>query len=101
MGARLRVLRITTQNEPERALLRLEGRLSGVWVPEVEASWRSVQRDHPASAIWIDLCEVDVVDTAGRYLLALMHDAGTHLVARGCAMSELVREITGAWPARA
>ena len=46
--------------------------------------------------IRVDLCEVDVVDAAGRYLLALMHESGAQLVASGCAMSELIREITGA-----
>jgi anti-anti-sigma regulatory factor len=94
------VLRITGQHTPERTLLKLEGRLTGVWVPELEASWRGVRESYPDEPIWIDLCDVDVVDTAGRYLLALMHDSGSQFVARGCAMSELVREITGGWPVK-
>lgn len=92
------MLRITAQEAPGRVLLKLEGRLTGVWVPELEASWRRERESHPAHPIWVDLCDVDVVDTAGRYLLTLMHDSGTQFVARGCAMSELIREVTAGRP---
>jgi len=94
------VLRITTREAGERYLLTVEGRLTGVWVAELEASWRAARRS-PARAIRVDLCEVDMVDAAGRYLLALMHASGAELVARGCAMSQLIREVTGDAPADA
>jgi hypothetical protein len=95
--ARPDVLRITTRDAGDRHLLTVEGRLTGVWVAELEASWRAARRS-PARSIRVDLCEVDMVDAAGRYLLALMHQSGVELVVRGCAMSELVREITGEAP---
>jgi anti-anti-sigma regulatory factor len=95
------VLRITTRTNDEGLVLELEGKLTGVWVPELEAAWRSSRRTYPDGSLRVDLCEVDVVDVAGRYLLALMHESGAQLVARGCAMSELIREITGRWPAHA
>jgi anti-anti-sigma regulatory factor len=41
----------------------------------------------------VDLTGVDYVDTAGRYLLALMHQAGARFVASGCAILALVEEI--------
>jgi ABC-type transporter Mla MlaB component len=91
------VLRITTRDAGDGYLLTVEGRLTGVWVAELEASWRAARRS-PAGAIRVDLCEVDMVDAAGRYLLALMHESGAELVARGCAMSALIREITGDAP---
>jgi anti-anti-sigma regulatory factor len=92
------VLRITTRTNEDGLLLELEGRLSGPWVPELEAAWRAARATDPEASIRVNLCEVDVVDAAGRYLLALMHESGAQLVARGCAMSELLREITGSWP---
>jgi len=88
------VLRITEGDAESGWLLKLEGRLSGPWVPELESAWRSVSRAHPGGAICIDLRDVDLVDAAGRRLLALMHHAGARFVSKGCAMSELVREIT-------
>jgi anti-anti-sigma regulatory factor len=91
------VLRITTRKNGNGLVLGLEGRLSGPWVPELEAAWRAARATDPDASIRVNLCEVDVVDDAGRYLLALMHESGAQLVARGCAMSELLREITGEW----
>ena len=91
------MLRITTRETDDTRLLQVEGRLTGVWVAELEASWRAARRGAPA--IRVDLCEVDMVDAAGRYLLALMHASGAELVARGCAMSQLIREVTGDAPA--
>jgi anti-anti-sigma regulatory factor len=91
------VLRITTRTNEEGLVLELEGRLSGPWVPELEATWRAARSTHPNASIRVNLCEVDVVDDAGRYLLALMHESGAQLVGRGCAMSELIREITSEW----
>ena len=40
------------------------------------------------------LTEVEFVDTAGRYLLALMHVHGASFVAATPLMSDLVTEIT-------
>jgi ABC-type transporter Mla MlaB component len=92
------VLRITTQETGHALRLRLEGRLTGTWVPELEAAWRAARHAHPGQPLLVDLREVDVVDAAGRYLLALLHEAGVGFEARGCAMCELVREITGGPP---
>ena len=94
------MLKITTRDAPDGFRLELEGKLAGAWVPELESCWRSATALHGARGLRVDLTGVHCVDAAGRYLLALMHNAGARFVASGCAMSALVREITGEWPAQ-
>src|SRR5262245_31361483 len=92
------MLRITVHDDSDQLRLELEGRLGGAWVSELEDCWRAASTDDK-SRLWVDLRGVDSVDAAGKYLLALMHAAGARFIASGCAMSALVREIAGDWPA--
>ncbi|HSL20216.1 MAG TPA: STAS domain-containing protein [Vicinamibacterales bacterium] len=88
------MLRITEQRTPDRVVLKLEGRVSGDWVREVDACWRAAVEANSNASILVDLTEVDRVDLAGQGLLARMHRAGARFVTRGCQMRELVREIS-------
>jgi hypothetical protein len=90
------MLRITTQHTPDRLVLKLEGRLSAPWVREADACWRAARANGEARAIEIDMRDVWGVDEEGRELLARMHQAGAGFIVCGCAMRELVREITTA-----
>jgi hypothetical protein len=45
----------------------------------------------------LDLTDVDNVDNAGTYLLALLHNRGVQLIASGLVMTELVADITRQW----
>ncbi len=92
------MLRITIEEGGEQFRLKLEGRLAGAWVTELENCWRTAASTLCGRPLWVDLTAVDCVDAAGKYLLALMHNAGARFIASGCAMLELVREITGDWP---
>ena len=87
------MLRITIQEDAGSVCLKLEGMLKGVWVPETERSWRRINSDRNKALI-VDLTDVDFVDTAGRYLLALMHAHGASFIAVTPLMIELVAEIT-------
>jgi anti-anti-sigma regulatory factor len=87
------MLRITTRNSCDELVLKLEGCLTGAWVDELEACWIAAKENF-ASARVVDLSEVRWVDEAGRQLLAHMHRSGARLVAKGCFMRELVREIS-------
>jgi hypothetical protein len=92
------MLRITVEPKPDLVRLRLEGDLAGTWVSELEDSWRaaySIRGDRP---LHLDLTEVEHVDRAGKYLLALLRCRGVHLIACGTMMTELVRTIAGDWP---
>lgn len=92
------MLRITVQEASDALRLRLEGRLAGAWVGELENSWRIAASRLAGRPLWVDLSSVDCVDDAGRYLLVLMHKDGVRFQASGCLMLALVQEITGDWP---
>jgi len=87
------MLRITTQEDAETVCLRLEGTLKGAWVPETEQCWRRATSDR-SKVLIVDLSEVEFVDTAGRYLLELMHARGASFVAVTPLMSQLVADIS-------
>ena len=92
------MLRITLQEEPDRIILMLEGNLDGIWVTELEASWRAAESTFNGRSFRLDLTAVDRVDTAGNYLLALLRRSGVELIASGVAMTERVRTIARDWP---
>jgi anti-anti-sigma regulatory factor len=87
------MLRITSHKNAETVRLKLEGMLKGAWVPELERCWRGANSDRNKALI-VDLTDVEFVDTAGRYLLALMHERGASFVAATPLMNELIAEIT-------
>jgi hypothetical protein len=85
------MLRITTHRHPEFLTFRLEGKLAGPWVREVEGCWLSTP---PGSAIRFDLTGLTFIDAAGKAFLAARHAGGAELVACGCLMRSVVAEIT-------
>jgi ABC-type transporter Mla MlaB component len=92
------MLRITVQDEPDQVTLKVEGNLGGIWVTELEDSWRAANATRAGRSLRLDLTAVDRVDSAGNYLLALLRRSGVQLIASGTAMSELVRNIARDWP---
>jgi anti-anti-sigma regulatory factor len=91
------MLRITSRDSAEGVTLKLEGRLAGAWVTELEDCWRQSAAALDGRSLWVDLTGVDCADTAGRYLLILMHNAGAKFIAPGCVMAALVADIADNW----
>jgi len=87
------MLRITSHETNETVHFKLEGVLKGAWVREMEQCWRRAATDGNKALI-VDLTDVEFVDTAGRYLLALIHAHGASFVAVTPMMAELVAEIS-------
>ena len=85
------MLRITIHENSRLCRLELAGRLGGPWVTETESVWRAAPSSY--KEIEVDMREVTAVDSAGRELLAAMHQAGARLVAEGVEMKALVDEI--------
>ena len=90
------MLRITIHHAPPTLTFRLEGRLAGPWVPELEECWRGALAGQPKPILRVDLTEVTSIDAAGWACLAAMHRQGAELVAADCLMKAVVAEITGA-----
>jgi hypothetical protein len=84
------MLKITTQTDPERTILELEGKLTGPWIQELADYWRRCCFDRPLRVL---LCAVTFIDNEGKELLAEMHRHGTELVAEGCMNKAIVEEI--------
>jgi anti-anti-sigma regulatory factor len=89
------MLRLTVEDLGTALLLKLQGRLAGVWVPELAQSWRTLTARSPGTVLMVDLTHTDFVDLAGKYLLCLMHQAGVRLSAHSPHMMAVVAEIVG------
>jgi len=87
------MLKITTANSINAATLKLEGRLAGPWVSELERSWRAVKDGSRDKPVLVDLCEVAFVDAEGRKLLSRMYEQGARLRTFGCMAKGIVDEI--------
>lgn len=84
------MLRIDTIETASAVTLELHGRLSGAWVPCLEALWRSTG-GHPAGrAVVVDLTDVTAIDEAGRYLLRLMEAKSATLAGGGIGIRALL-----------
>jgi hypothetical protein len=90
------MLRITTNDDPRTLTFRLEGKLSGPWVGELEECWRGALAGQGEPVLRIDLTEVTSIDAAGRACLEALHRQGAEFVAADCLMKAVVAEITGA-----
>jgi hypothetical protein len=88
------MLRITTYIAEDECLLKLEGDLTGAWVPELGRCWREVAATPDIRRVRDDLTDVGCVDTPGRDLMTAMYRRGVRFVASGFVMPELVREIS-------
>ena len=90
------MLRITIHDAPRMLTFRLEGRLAGPWVRELEACWRGALAGQREPILRVDLTEVTSLDAAGQACLAALHRQGAEFVAADCLMKAVVAEITGA-----
>ena len=70
------MLKITTLTNPESTIFRLEGRLAGPWVQELERCWDSTVGTTTSHPLSVDLSAVTYVDSDGKDLLKKIHRAG-------------------------
>lgn len=92
------MLRITVGSEFDEVSIRLEGSISGVWVDELEKAWRLANAEREGRPLRLDLNDVDHIDKAGSYLLALFHCFGSELIASGVSMIGFVLSVEQDWP---
>jgi ABC-type transporter Mla MlaB component len=88
------MLKISTQEDDQMVRLQIEGTLAGCWVKELELSWQAVQPTLRGRSLQVDLTGTTRVDTAGYYLLKLIHKEGVQFLASGPSMRALISEIT-------
>jgi anti-anti-sigma regulatory factor len=86
------MLRITTTDKGEVTVFRLEGRLSGDWVDELEHFWTETNVGS-ARKLQIDMTDVEFVDEEGKVLLERMLLEGAELHPGNPFMTSVVAEI--------
>lgn len=89
------MLRITAKDNPRVLTFRLEGRLEGPWVRELEHHWRNLLNSASRPTVCVDLTDVTYVDAAGKARLAEMHEEGAQFIAGDCETKAIVAEIVG------
>jgi anti-anti-sigma regulatory factor len=87
------MLKITEEKNSRSTTLRVEGRLVGPWVDELERAWRGVSSDSSDGRVTVDLSDVTFVGEEGKKLLEAMYAKGAKLKASGCVTRRLVEEI--------
>ena len=89
------MLRITANDNPRILTFRLEGRLEGAWVDELEQCWRSLLDGASQPTVCVDLTNVTYIDAEGKARLAEMHEQGAQFIAGDCLTKAIVAEIVG------
>ena len=74
-GWRVLTFRVTVQVEPERAIMKLEGKMVGPWVNECRHAWNTLFSSLEMRKLALDLCAVTFVDECGLELLREIHRA--------------------------
>jgi len=87
------MLRITTDDHERVVTFRLEGRLEGPWVRELEQCWRNTLEAVREPTMIVDLTGMTYIDAAGKAQLAYMHEGGAHFVAGDCMTKAVVKEV--------
>jgi ABC-type transporter Mla MlaB component len=87
------MLRITANDNPRVLTFRLEGRLEGPWVRELEQCWLSTLNCNSRPTVRVDLTGVTYIDSAGKARLAEMHEQGAEFIANDCETKAVLAEI--------
>ena len=84
------MLRVTVQSQADRVVIRVEGKLAGPAVAELERCWSATPS---TSRLIVDVQSVTFASEDGRQLLARMYTAGAQLVSSGTMMNAVVEQI--------
>lgn len=87
------MLKITVSEDFNSTRFKLEGKLVGPWVRELEQCWNRSAACCPRKSLVVDLTAVTFIDHSGQELLTSMRRRGTEFVALGCMTKSIVDEI--------
>ena len=89
------MLRITFQEDPTGTTVKLEGKLSGPWVAELERCWGEHQ-PQASKQVTVDLSDVTYINPEGKKLLGRMMGEGVYLQGTHLMTRYIIDEITRA-----
>lgn len=87
------MLKITVTNGCQPISLKLEGRLIGVWVDELERAWKESVGLPSSAPVQVDLSGVTFIDSEGKKLLDRMIRHGVELRAGNLMTKYILDEI--------
>src|SRR6476660_9438412 len=87
------MMKIQVHERGDQLILEVEGRLAGVFVPELEQCWRSALAIGPDRTVQVDLKHVTCVDRAGRSVLQSMHCGGVRFGRAGIAIQDMLEQM--------
>jgi ABC-type transporter Mla MlaB component len=90
------MLRVTVEDGGDQIVFRVEGKLKGPWVIELEKCWRSISAHATGKTLGMNLDGVDFIDDQGQALLMEMARAGVEPIATGLMMRSIVQQIVSA-----
>ena len=88
------MLRITVLDGGGKQTLKVEGKLAGPWVSELELAWNQVRQRGPGRQIVVDLSDMTSIDPRGKSALIAMIADGARLTAKGLYCEYVVSELT-------
>lgn len=68
------MLRVTVKEDPQTVVIKLEGKVAGLWVGEFDQAWRSLEYSWVSKKFSLDLRGVSSVDYEGRRLLRKIYE---------------------------
>jgi hypothetical protein len=89
------MLKITISTNRGTTTVKLEGKLAGPWVPELEQVWRAALIDPACKPIIVDLCAVTSIDAKARELLTRICCRGARFKTAGFFVKSIMEEING------
>jgi anti-anti-sigma regulatory factor len=87
------MLRITLVREAEPPTLKVEGKLSGPWVGELEHTWSEFLREGITPTVQVDLSGVTFISREGKKLLREMLEQGADLQSRSLMTQFILNQI--------
>src|SRR5579872_6941018 len=87
------MLRVTRQDGKRPPTLKVEGKLCGPWVPELEREWSRAAAETGDQGVIADLSNVTFFDSAGWDLLERMAQHGVNLQAHELLPRFVISEI--------
>jgi outer membrane protein TolC/anti-anti-sigma regulatory factor len=87
------MLKISFSETPTEEKWILEGHLSGAWVRELRANWKTHHRTNKKRACIVHLNEVTFIDKTGERLLLALRNEGAQFILGGCYVRHIVERL--------
>lgn len=82
------MIRIEVEHHKDEVILIVEGRLVGMFVPELEQCWREQTMGRVRPVVIVNLKSVLSIDQYGRDLLRAMYESGVTFRGAGISMQD-------------